>query len=300
MERLMRRFALLGLFGLTQLSALGGCGDFGVTVDYLYWKPANYVGKFGGGVVREGEGEKSFVSNANFDPTYQSGVRGEIWWRPNCGPLSLIGRYYWVEPGHSQEYVGESSAVSGSIEVVYHAADLLLAYQFCLCNCFHLDFLAGGQVLYDAVNANLNIFFVGGDQRSRREAHSRLAGGGGSLGLAGAWNVWCGLHAIAEARYGVIFGSCLGTRVEVEETPDPGITVRTPTSFQVWTRELDLRLGGRYDWKCGCNCIGLELGWETRSYLDHPRFEDGFELPGELRSFGKSIGGPFIGLTGAF
>jgi Legionella pneumophila major outer membrane protein precursor len=299
----MRKFVLLGLFGLTQLSALGGCGDFGGSVDYLYWKPANFAGSFNL-VEREGEGGKVFETEALVDPSYQSGVRGEIWWRPECSSLSLIGRYYWVEPRHSQDFVGfddgNERSQFASMEVLYHAADLLLAYQFCLCNCFQLDLLGGGHVLYTAINVKSRFRFPNENDFQREEAHNRVAGGGASLGLAAAWDIWCGLRAFAEGRYGVIYGSSLEAGVRVRTGVRDTTTVFTPSSFQVWTREFDLRLGGRYDWSCGCSTIGLELGWEARVYVDFPRLDSGFETPSDFDRFGKAIGGPFIGLTGRF
>jgi hypothetical protein len=262
-----------------QLSALLGCGEFDLTIDYLYWKPAGVAQELGH--VDSGGNGLTHRNRVVVDPTYQSGVRGELGWRPHCSPFGLVGRYSWVEPRHAQVFNGSPESMRVSLETIYHAGELFLTYQLCRWNCFELELLAGGGFLYFAEVSKQS------SATSLNEVHVRFAGGGGSLGLGGAWSLPCCLEAFAELRFGLLFGSRMDGRLEVP-------IFFTPVSNQEWTRELDLRFGGRYGWRC----FALELGWEVRSYLD--LFYSAQKIGEPQIARGKAMGGPFIGLSGKF
>jgi Legionella pneumophila major outer membrane protein precursor len=279
---LLSSIILLG----TQLSALGSCGEFDLAIDYLYWKPAGVAQELGQ-VSKEVDGWDN-CTRVIVDPTYQSGVRGELGWRPHCWPMALVARYSWVEPSHSQTFNGSSESIRVELETIYHAGDLFLTYQFCSWNRFRLELLAGGNFLYFAEVSKKT------SSSGLSELHIRFAGGGGSVGVGGIWSLWCSLEAFAEARFGLLFGSRMDARVEVNSSA----TFLTPISNQEWTRELGLRLGGRHTWACSCGSLGLSLGWEARSYLDLFYSTQTIGQPQIAR--GKAMGGPFVGLVGKF
>jgi hypothetical protein len=310
----MKKFALAGLFGLAQLSALGGCGEIGLSVDYLYWGQANLFVD-GGQAFRD---EGALVSDKRIDPTYSSGVRGELRWLSPWSCVALSGRYYYVEPSQSQPFlnvVGDfeagTSITTLSAQIPYHAGDILLSYPVSLCSCLQLNLLAGGHVLYWALNVQERVEYPEGFGEGglsfllEQQVHSRLAGGGAVVGFGSIWDVWCGLQAFAEVQYGVIRGSYMqaGWLEQEPETlsPVPPSRIETlPRSGQVWTRELDLRLGARYGCQLGCFGVAIEAGWENRSYLDLNVPILSYRSSSELQCFGRDMGGPFVGLTGSF
>jgi Legionella pneumophila major outer membrane protein precursor len=259
----MRKLVLLGLFGLTQLSAFGDCGDFGASLDYLYWKPAN--SSVNTSTASKFESGKQLNSAILVDPTYNSGVRGEVWWRPQSSCVALIGRYYYVESRQSQPFFNVTlprgigpppvlSTITLSAQTPYHAADVLISYPLCLGNCLQLNLLAGGHFLYWALDVQQTVESDGESSSfalvlTPFESHSRFSGGGASLGVSTSWSIWCGLHTFVEARFGVMRGSNL--RASLGEEHDDTLVVNLPSAFRTWTRELDLRLGARYDCQLG-------------------------------------------------
>jgi Legionella pneumophila major outer membrane protein precursor len=295
----VKRALFLGLCALTQLTALGNCGDFEVTVDYLYWKPANFAMDLGS-TVGKTVGDRIFTNRPVVDPTYNSGVRGEAWWKPTCSPVSLMGRYSWVESRHAKTFLAPP-VFSTPIEVqfIYHAAEVYAHYLLYCSNCLRVASLVGGRFLYTAFNSEQSNL-VEGELSQLTRGHVRLAGGGASAGIAITWNVWRCLEAFAEGHFGLIYGS----NMQAGESVTFGATANTrvPFSFQTWTREVDARLGGRYSMSCGCTTFGLELGWEARAYLDFPRWSSLAPgvIPSEIVNLGKSVGGPFIGLSARF
>jgi Legionella pneumophila major outer membrane protein precursor len=279
----MKRALFLALCALTQLSALGNCGDFEFTVDYLYWKPANFAIDFG--EVERQSNEKFIFTRQLIDPTYHSGVRGEAWWR--CCPLSFIGRYSWIESRQRQSFVGYRDV---GVEVIYHAAELHSSYQLCS----PLSVLLGGRILYTALNT---LAITQTNPISIDRGHSRFAGGGASVGISGGWNLLSCLELFAEGHFALLYGSSMETSTGRQSNT----VVFAPQSFQVWTREIDGCIGVRYDICWGCVALGLKLGWEVRAYLDFPNWqpkEGTFPIP--LQQHGKSIGGPFLGLSAGF
>jgi hypothetical protein len=297
------RLALLGLLTLSiPLSAVGLCGDFGGSIDYIYWKPADSAYNFGS-IEVDGPDGSIIQTPLIVDPTYSSGVRGELWWQPECCPIAFLGRYYWVEARQAHTFLGRSGfpiEVDGSIslhaESIYHAADLLLAYPLLCLDCFEFGILAGGEFLYSAFNEQA---FATGGAPSTHLSHTRYSAGGVSVGLGSCWYLFPCLDFFAEARYGMLFGSTLSTTVAVRSTGEQ--TIITPFSSGEWTREVDFRFGGHYERRCGCIALGLELGWEARHYLDGPRVEMAIPFASSFTSFGpqgsgKAFGGPFVGL----
>jgi Legionella pneumophila major outer membrane protein precursor len=295
------------LFIGAQLSAFMDCGDFGGSIDYLYWKPAGM--SLRRATVTRNLDDRSVRTSVVVDPTYDSGVRGEAWWRPECSRGALVGRFYWLSADHAQTFVGDSPTYRVRSEMDYYAGDVLAAYALCSSNCLSLELLAGAEVLYLANPfSSVQTETDTGDFTERLERHFRTSGGGATVGVAGSWRAWCALELFGEARCGLVFSS---TRLASFREFPSSLSVDAPFSSQEWTREWNLRLGGRYLWCCGCAQVGVEAGWETRAYIDmaFAAVDSGsraLEDAGVAAVFaaggtrGIAVGGPFIGITGRF
>jgi Legionella pneumophila major outer membrane protein precursor len=275
-------FSILLLAITTQVASFGEAEQYGASIDYLYWKAFNVALDF----RRVTQGDR--INKAQVDPTYDSGVRGEIWFRPNCAALGLIGRYYWVDTRQSQTFANDQEPlqVHGGLKTYYQAGDVLLSYRFCPRQCFSWEALAGAKILYLATDTRT------GETRQTSIVdsfnHQRFAGGGVAIGLAACWTPWCPLDLFAEAQYGALFGSRRSSFVSLRS---PGTSIFTrPNAFGSYTREVDLRAGGRFRIQRDCVAIGLELGWEARAYRDYLVFGNS----------GAALAGLFAGLTASF